>query len=266
MTEKDNAVAPGTTQADHIDASERQSVRNKNKSRQRWSAPSVVPYRLYNIILGKGQYCAFFHWRSNPQICPFRSIICDNIARMNQGNSWQVMATHEIQFAGEVGKVEVIQLTNGTPEFFFFVHFPSRDILLSRFGVRPELWNGTSLRLAEAKALGEFIEQQIGYTLPPKACNNPFHYKGDIQIKLERFRFNELFIERAKAPYNTDVYYRIIFSEDRKVTLIKMAFLGESHWTYDDEVTLDGKDFELFKSLLLHFEEAYQLGIYTSSL
>lgn len=181
---------------------------------------------------------------------------------MTHPNPWLVIATHELSYNGEEGKVEVIQLTNRTPEFFFFVHFPSGDILLSRFGKRPELWNGTSLGLEEAKALGDFIEQQIGYPLPPKTCNNPFRYKGDIEVKVEKFRFQELFIERAKAPYTNDIFFSIVFSKDRRITLVKMDFLGEDHWSYDDEWELKQNDFSLYKSMLKNFEKAYQLGIY----
>lgn len=181
---------------------------------------------------------------------------------MRQLDPWQVMTTHHIQYNGEPGKVELIQTTNRTPEFFFFVHFPSQDILLNRFSERPEFWIGSGLPLNEAKALGEFIEEQIGYQLPLKACNNPFLYKLDIQIKVERFQIDKVTIDRAKAPYTKDIFYQIHFSKKRKVTMVKMDFLGDDLWTYDGPIALNTKDFETFKSMLEPFEVAYQLGIY----
>lgn len=183
---------------------------------------------------------------------------------MDQHDPWQVMATHTIHYKGEVGKVEVVQVTHRAPEFFFHVRFPGREILLCRFAGRPEIWNGSPVTLAEAKALGESIEQQIGYRLPVKADNNPFLYQGDLDVPVEHFRIGTLLIERAKAPYTSDIYYRIVFSEERKVVLVYMDVMGERSWTFEGAWQLDEKVFHLFKSMLQNFEEAYQLGMYTA--
>ena len=117
---------------------------------------------------------------------------------MSKPDPWQVMATHEICYKGETGKVEVIQLTNRTPEIFFFVHLPSRDILLSRFGTRSELWNGTSLRLDEAKALGEFIEQQIGYHLPTMPVIIPSSIMVILSLRLKNALFKNFSLKEQE--------------------------------------------------------------------
>lgn len=181
---------------------------------------------------------------------------------MTSIDPWQIMATHTIQYKGEEARVEVVQTLNRAPEFFFFVHFPSKDVLLCRFTANSQLWNGSSLTLEEGKELGEAIEQQIGYKLPEKACNNPFEYKGDIQVKIEKFEIGGLIIERAKAPYTIDIYYRISFSKKKKLVLVRMFFIDDWTWAMESHVNMEGKDFGVFKSMLEHFEEAYQLRIY----
>jgi hypothetical protein len=185
---------------------------------------------------------------------------------MNAGGNFHVMATHTIQYNGEEGKVEVLQHTYRVPEFFFLVTLPSLKVMLSRHNARPDLWNGGfTLSLQDAKALGESIEEQIGYKLPLRPSNNPFIYTGDIHIKVESFKIGGLRIGRAKAPYTNDVYYEIKFSKERKLVMVRMDIDGDISWTYEGSLNLSEKDFNLFKSMLSHFEEAYQLRIYTPS-
>lgn len=160
--------------------------------------------------------------------------------------------------------MEVVQVTHNVPEFFFRVHLPGREILLRRFSGRPGIWIGSPGTRAEAKALGESIEQQIGYRLPARAGNNPFLYQGDLDVRVERFRIGTLLIERAKAPYTRDIYYRIILSKNRNVTMVSLDFSGEGCWTCDGDCRVKGKEFDLFKSLLVDFEKAYKLGVYTA--
>lgn len=182
---------------------------------------------------------------------------------MNFKDSWQVMAVHTIHYKGEEAIVKVIQTTNRIPHFFFLIHFPSVDVLLSRFDPRPEIWNASSLTLEEGRELGEFIEQQIGYRLPDKVSNNPFQYNGDIKLIIEAFKIQDLIIDRAKAPYTNDIYYQVHIPENRKVIMVKMEdFFGDCSWSFEEPINLSAKDFNTFKSLLIPFEEAYQLGIY----
>ncbi len=183
---------------------------------------------------------------------------------MNAGENFRVMATHTIQYNGEEGKVEVLQHTYRVPEFFFMVTLPSLKVMLSRHNARPDLWNGGfTLSLLDAKALGESIEVQIGYKLPSRLSNNPFDYNGDTQVKVENFKIGDLTIRRGKAPYTNDVYYEINFSKERKLVMVRVDFDGDIAWTHEGSLNLSEKDFNLFKSMLSHFEEAYRLKIYT---
>ena len=179
-----------------------------------------------------------------------------------QLNPWQVMATHVISYKGEEVKVETIQTINRVPEFFFFVHFANGSVLLNRMETRfGEFWNGSSFSFDEGKKLASAIEAQIGYTLPKKVNNNPFQYKGEIDIKIERFRIVEIEIRRAKAPYSNDIYFEI-FLPDKIATLVKIIECDGDHvWSLYEPMDMSNEDFFAIKELLVEFDQAYQLGI-----
>ena len=172
---------------------------------------------------------------------------------MKQPDPWLVMATHVFHFEGAEGTVDVVQLTHPESEFYFHVHFADRELLLNRMAELPEVWSGSPLAFDEAKSLGESIEQQIGYRLPARACNNPFLYQGDLEVRIERFPLGSLVIERAKAPFSPDIFYRIVFSKEQYVTMVKRDISGERQWACEEADRTEENAFNLFKSMLAAF-------------
>lgn len=125
---------------------------------------------------------------------------------MSSLGEFPVIAEYKIEFNGEQVEVSAVELQGRPPEVCFFVHYKNRDFLLNRFSTRPDLWNGPGLSFEEAKMLGETIEEQTGYKLPPKPSNNPFKYHGDIKVNIESFIIGDTIIRRAKAPF-TDLFF-----------------------------------------------------------
>lgn len=179
--------------------------------------------------------------------------------------SLEKMASYQLVYNGQKVKVDLIQATQGTPEFFFHVQQAAEEYFLSkRQHIGQMVWLGGG-PLPAAKALGDAIETAIGFSLPLKETNNPFQYKGDRTVRIETFQLNGVLIERAKAPFNQDVYYRLTITKGRPILMIKAAshlYGEEGCWYSGDDVHLKEDDFDLFRDLLQNFERAYQVPLY----
>lgn len=174
-----------------------------------------------------------------------------------------VLADYKIEFNGEQVEVAVIEIHGRPPEVYFLVHYQNKRFFLSRFPSRPDLWNGgSSLDFDEAKMLGEAIEKQTGYTLPLRPSNNPFEYKGDIKVTIESYLIGDIIIKRAKAPFTESIFYQIILSEKTIITIAYSKYDHKDTGCWLPETNLNEEDFDFFKDLLVHFEQAYQLGLY----
>lgn len=94
-----------------------------------------------------------------------------------------------------------------------------------------KVWiGGDALSHAETQLLGPEIERQLGCGLPAKESNNPFEYKGDVEIRVTRFFFGTLPIEKAKAPYSSNVVYRIYTPIEMIEIEKSFYFTKEGQW------------------------------------
>ncbi len=168
-----------------------------------------------------------------------------------------VLKTFEVTFKGKLFPVELLRLqSNYAPEYYFFVTVDDKKTLLKRTYLRGEpFWiAGGVLSVEDSQQLGPEIERQLGNPLPPCETNNPFDYKGDIQITVEKIVLGELLIEKAKAPFSADLYYRIHTS----VAIIEMAklfYLGNlTSWVLN-KPELEHQHFKKLTDLIDLYEE-----------
>ena len=168
-----------------------------------------------------------------------------------------VLKSFEVTFKGKLFPVELLRLQSRyAPEYYFFVTVDDKKTLLKRTLLRGEpFWlAGGVLSVEDSQLLGPEIERQLGNPLPPCESNNPFDYKGDIQIIVEKFFLGELLMEKAKAPYSQDLYYRIHTSNHIVEVVKTLDWNNEWNWLLN-KPNLEPKHFDMLTELIDLFEE-----------
>lgn len=113
------------------------------------------------------------------------------------------------------------------------------------------IWN-SKLSQEESHQLALLIEEQTGIVLPEKHNNNPFEYKGDIEIRIYYVTKDNITARKAKAPFGQDMYYQVILDNAETYSFGKFHFLNsppDGEWYPVDPLT-DIQRFEPFISLV----------------
>lgn len=168
----------------------------------------------------------------------------------------EVLKRFEVRFKGKLLPVQLLRLQASlAPEYFFFVTIGEDKMLLKRTFLRGEpIWIGTgALSHEDTQLLGPEIEKQLGNPLPPPESNNPFEYKGDIQITKTKFFLGSIPVEKAKAPYSPDIFYRI-YTSAAIIELAKLFFLNQEGQWILNKPDLDRKQFKELTELIDSYE------------
>jgi len=130
-------------------------------------------------------------------------------------SSTEVLKRFQVTFNGKLLPVELLRLQASlAPEYFFFVKINEENMLLKRSVLlgQPVWIGGNAISHEDAQLLGPEIEKELGHPLPPSESNNPFEYSGDLEITITNFFLGEIPVEKAKAPYSSNIFYRVYFS------------------------------------------------------
>lgn len=116
------------------------------------------------------------------------------------------------------------------------------------------MWiGGSALSSAETQLLGPEIERQLGYPLPESESNNPFEYDGDIEIRITKFLLGQIPVEKAKAPYSSNLWYRVYFPK-RVIELEKSFYFDEQGQWHLNTLNLSSKSFKHITNLIDQYE------------
>lgn len=159
-------------------------------------------------------------------------------------------------FKGKQLPVELLRLQSSlAPDYFFFVTIGNDKALLKRSSANGQTaWiGGSPLSHQDAQLLGPEIEKQLGHSLPRAESNNPFEYKGDIEITITKFFLGKLPIERAKAPYSSNLVYRI-YTPVLMIELEKSFYFTEKGQWHLNTNNLLPKRFKQLTELIDQYE------------
>lgn len=150
----------------------------------------------------------------------------------NDSDSFPLMAEYVLKYKGEECKVQVVNTGTAGAHISFLVFLRNDSFLLNKTRLTGGdiIWIGKS-GLSEDQQFGEWIESQIGYELPLPETNNPFEYTGEVHIEISEFVVNGIKVEKAKAPYSKDIYYRVSAAEwSEPIIICKFFFMDEPSW------------------------------------
>ncbi|NCU04906.1 MAG: hypothetical protein GXC73_13050 [Chitinophagaceae bacterium] len=168
-----------------------------------------------------------------------------------------VLKRFEVNFKGRLLPVQLIRLQPFyAPQYYFLVTVDDQQIMITRTYLKDKpFWiGGGVMSVEDIQMLGPEIEKQLGNPLPPCESNNPFEYEGDLQINVEKIMLGELLIEKAKAPYSADLYYRIHTSN----VMIEVAKFFDNDggiWVLS-KPSLGREQFNMFTELIDLYEES----------
>jgi hypothetical protein len=170
----------------------------------------------------------------------------------------EVLKSFEVTFNGKLIPVKLLRLQASlAPEYFFFVTIGEEKMLLKRtyLNAIPVWIGGSALSHQETQLLGPEIEKQLGHPFPPPESNNPFEYKGDIQITKTKFLLGNIPAEKAKAPYSSNIVYRIYMSTLMIEVEKSFFFSKEGQWLLNSP-NLRPEHFKAFTDLIDVYEGA----------